>query len=71
MKGDPGVVKLDWKKLAAIEVNRFEHDLENSSWSVEEIGNIISYSFVDTEFVSFKRSLNIFSLFQFFLTELG
>lgn len=54
MKGNSGTMKLDWKKLAAIEVNRFEHDLENNSWSVEEIGNIISYSFIDMEFVSFQ-----------------
>ncbi|XP_074603140.1 uncharacterized protein LOC141856653 [Brevipalpus obovatus] len=64
MKGNSGAVKLDWKKLAAIEVNRFEHDLENNSWSVEEIGNIISYSFIDVEFNLVEIDQNFVKLFK-------
>lgn len=57
MKSNFEGTKVDWKKLAGIEVSQFEQDLiHNQRWSVEEIGTMIAYSFIDSEFVSISRA---------------
>lgn len=53
MKSNIRSSKVDWKKLAAIELSQFESDLiNNKRWSVEEIGSMIGFSSIDSEFVS-------------------
>ncbi|XP_015792552.1 zinc finger protein Dzip1-like [Tetranychus urticae] len=58
------LARIDWRKLSAIEVNTFESELQSNRWSVSEIGSMIAYSYIDSEFDLNSVDSNFIKVFK-------